>query len=136
MRLDYTIRALLYSIICWQVRFEDTIGEPDGVRTLICCWGLSFGCYTCCIRGCYGLITFFSSVPLSVIWGCCFAFNSCCHVWVCTPACKLLAAYIMLCRRVYTSCIHLLCTPCCEACALCFSRINVNVTHKTGENMV
>lgn len=107
------------------VGFSDIFGEPDASHSHECVWRLSYKCYNCGLNLCYMILTFLCSVPLSLCWGCEFAYVAFTHVWEITPCLKLMDINCLVCNKLINTCLGCILAPICETCGLLFSKIKV-----------
>ena len=63
------------------------------------------------------------------IWCYCFSLQyaclACCHVWYVTPYINFSEMTSVPIHKLYTICLNTYCSPLCETCGLCFSKIRV-----------
>jgi len=108
-----------------KVKFEEVLGEPDGVRSIDCVWRNTPKCFNCTLQCCYKVMTTICGLPLAFCWGCEFAMLAFYHVWYYTPMIKCFTINLLACRNL----LKLFCDTCvatpCEAVGACLSRIVV-----------
>ncbi|KAK0044785.1 caveolin-1, partial [Biomphalaria pfeifferi] len=107
------------------VLFEDVFGEPDGVRSINCCWKGAYCCFNCCKGCCYKFLTLLCGIPLAICWGCEFAHITFWHVWYVTPCMRI---YLINCgclQKFFGTCVQCFYQPLFEAFSYCFSNIKV-----------
>ncbi|KAL3852823.1 hypothetical protein ACJMK2_016438 [Sinanodonta woodiana] len=108
-----------------KVNFEDSLGEPDGARSFDCLWTNSYNCFNCGKNCCYKFLTSLCGMCIALCWGCDFALTTFTHVWCLTPLlrdCSITAGFLQkFCGTIINVCL----TPVCEACGMCFSKIQI-----------
>ena len=113
--------------------FEDTIGEPDDIKTSRCCWNLSICCYNAFLKCCYGFFACVGALPMTMYWGCCFACTSWYHIWCMTPTLRMCQINCAVYRKCNVACVDAVLGPLFESCALCLSKIIVG-RHDNGRS--
>jgi len=108
-----------------KVKFEEVLGEPDGVRSIDCVWRYSDKCFNFALSCCYKYITVFCGLPMAFFWGCEFACLAFYHVWYYTPFVKGCTIQLLAARNLLRLCFETCIGTYCEACGMLFSRIVV-----------
>ncbi|KAM4652889.1 caveolin-3-like [Discoglossus pictus] len=108
-----------------RVLFEDAFGEPEGSHSIPGVWGMSYKTFKGVKSCCYIVLSILCGCPLAFCWALTFACNQCCHIWMVAPCLRLWNANVACCKSFWSSCVHCVYDPCCEACGLCFSYIRV-----------
>uniref|UniRef100_A0A803K4J0 Caveolin n=1 Tax=Xenopus tropicalis TaxID=8364 RepID=A0A803K4J0_XENTR len=107
------------------VLFEDAFGEPDGSHSIPGVWGMSYKTFNGVKNCCYIVLSVLCGCPLAFCWALQFACVQCCHIWMVGPCIRAWNMNVNCMKMFYSSCVHCLCDPCWEACALCLSIIRV-----------
>ncbi|XP_013086022.2 caveolin-1-like [Biomphalaria glabrata] len=113
-----------------KVAYEDVIAEPDGAHSFNCVWSCAYRTYSCCKSFAYNLLTILSCLPLSICWGCLYAYVSFYSIWIITPLMRFYLINCGCCQKFYSACIQCYYQPCYEAMSYCFS--NIRVTNMSG----
>merc|ERR1712055_40043 len=108
-----------------KVAFEEVIGEPENVHSIDCVWMNSYCLFNNTLGCCYKVITVICALPLAFCWACGFACTACYHVWCLGPYIRCYEMNLGAVKRVLTACCAAVVAPCCDTCALFFSKINV-----------
>ncbi|XP_044128945.1 caveolin-3-like isoform X1 [Bufo gargarizans] len=108
-----------------RVLFEDAFGEPDGSHSMPGVWSMSYKTFGGVKNCCYFVLSVLCGCPLAFCWALEFACVQCCHIWCIGPCIKMWNMNFSCLKLFWSSCVHCMCDPCYEACALCFSLIRV-----------
>jgi hypothetical protein len=108
-----------------KIRFEEVIGEPEGVRSIDCVWKCTYCCFNGTLDCCYKTLTVLCAIPLACCWGCEFACLACYHIWYYTPYIRFCTIHCTSFRRLLVLVLDACLGPFCETCGLCLSKISV-----------
>ncbi|KAL3852813.1 hypothetical protein ACJMK2_016428 [Sinanodonta woodiana] len=109
-----------------KVNFEDVLGEPEGVRSIDCVWRNSYACFNCGKNCMYKFLTALCGICIALGWGCEFACTSFDHIWCLTPCMREFSIACGFLQKCFGTIINCCISPVCEACGMCFSKIQVH----------
>ncbi|XP_052250492.1 LOW QUALITY PROTEIN: caveolin-1-like [Dreissena polymorpha] len=109
-----------------KVAFEDVLGEPEGAHSINCIWKMAYTCFECGKGLCYKLLTTFCGICIALGWGCDFAMIAFLHVWIYTPCMRDFSICVGCFRKVFHIIVDCCCSPVCEACGGCLSKIKIS----------
>ncbi|MBN3292272.1 CAV1 protein, partial [Polypterus senegalus] len=108
-----------------KVLFEDAFAEPEGSHTIPGAWVMSYKTFRGVKNCCYVVLSVLCGCPMAFCWALDFACVQFCHIWSITPSLRMCKMNLACMKLFWGYCVHCICDPCWESCALLFSSIRV-----------
>ncbi|KAL1418631.1 hypothetical protein MTO96_025814 [Rhipicephalus appendiculatus] len=91
--------------------FEDVLAEPDASHGFDGAWKLTYLVFSSTRLWCYRLLAALLALPCGLTWGLLFSLLSLVHVWLLTPALRVLDVFLHVVHRVWGGLVRTLLDP-------------------------
>lgn len=91
--------------------FEDVLAEPDASHGFDGAWKLTYLVFSTTRLWCYRLLAALLALPCGLTWGLLFSLLSLVHVWLLTPALRVLDVVLHVVHRVWGGLVRTLLDP-------------------------
>ncbi|KAH7986491.1 hypothetical protein HPB51_026657 [Rhipicephalus microplus] len=91
--------------------FEDVLAEPDASHGFDGAWKLTYLVFSTTRLWCYRLLAALLALPCGLTWGLLFSLLSLVHVWLLTPALRVLDVFLHVVHRVWGGLVRTLLDP-------------------------
>lgn len=105
--------------------FDDVLAEPAAAQGFEWAWKLAFVLFSQTKLWIYKILSAVVAIPLALIWALVFALLTVVHVWILSPALRLLDLILAIVKKVVVGVIGVTLEPVCSSLGLIFSRKSV-----------
>merc|ERR1711997_1013654 len=102
--------------------FDDVLAEPSAAQGFEFAWKLAFVLFSTTKCWIYKLLSAVVAVPLALIWALVFALLTVVHVWILSPALRLLDLILAVVKKVVVGLIGATLGPVCATLGLIFGK--------------